>query len=289
MKDYIYVDTDLATSYFAQLNQGTIAKILSNNTTKDESTRHDGKEHTGEGGVSAFGVATGKYSKKELEKFSQAFMKSSSETVENVLHDYLIDMLIDSIDTKVDGDYEEGDFIVHTDTIKVFDFGSMKTGVSKKTFERIYSIIPDMKEIKNRVNELKRKKSKSPSELLEFKHLEKQVDLSTIDDLGSLVQTLDNFFPDMIIVKVGETISLCSNNNLRFPPATLNPINSSKRKVTVFGQVISLVGEESREMPSEPMEMMANANTVLPEILMNAINIKKDGDYNIRPIAIYFE
>jgi hypothetical protein len=59
--------------------------------------------------------------------------------------------------------------------------------------------------------------------------------------------------------------------------------------VTIFGQVISKVIKDSRELPSDPMEILSKANTVLPEIFLNAINIKKDGEYNVRPIAIYFE
>ncbi|MGO3390110.1 MAG: DUF6414 family protein [Lactococcus lactis] len=288
MKDYIYVDTDLATSYFAQINRGMISKLLSNETTSDTGTNNGGTEKTGEvAGNLAF--ASGKYTSKEVDTFSQAFMKSSSEVVENVLHDYLIDMLIDSIETKNDGNYNEGDFIVHTSKIKVFDFGSMKEGISKKTLEGIYSIIPEMKEIRTKISELRRNKSKQQSDVILLKQLEKQVDLSMFDDIGKFIQTLDKFFPDMIIMKIGETISLCSNANLRFPPATLNPINSSTRKVTIFGQVISKVIKDSRELPSDPMEILSKANTVLPEIFLNAINIKKDKEYNVRPIAIYFE
>ena len=44
-------------------------------------------------------------------------------------------MLLIVIETKNDGNYNEGDFIVHTSKIKVFDFGSMKEGISKKTLE----------------------------------------------------------------------------------------------------------------------------------------------------------
>lgn len=44
MKDYIYVDTDLATSYFAQINRGMISKLLSNETTSDTGTNNGGTE-----------------------------------------------------------------------------------------------------------------------------------------------------------------------------------------------------------------------------------------------------
>ena len=46
MKDYIYVDTDLATSYFAQINRGMISKLLSNETTSDTGTNNGGTENT---------------------------------------------------------------------------------------------------------------------------------------------------------------------------------------------------------------------------------------------------
>ncbi|HCS85336.1 DUF6414 family protein [Lactococcus garvieae] len=289
MKDYIYVDTDLATSYFAQINQGMIEKVLSNNTTKDESTRHDGTESTKEGGASAAGIVSGKYTKKDLEKFSQAFMKSSSETVENVLHDHLIDVLIDNINPKEGNEFEEGDFILSKGNIKTFDFKSVKNGVSESVFKSIFDIAPETIEVKEQIAVLKKKKQKTREEIIHLKNLEKQTDLSMIKNLGGFFQVLDDLFPNTILIKVGDTISLCNNDNFRFLPATLSPVNTSTREVTVLGKVVSIVQPEDRNMPSEPLELMSKANIVMPEIILNTLGIKKDGDYNVRPIAIYFE
>lgn len=157
MKDYIYVDTDLATSYFAQKNQGTIAKVLSNNTTQDESTRHDGTERKGEGSVSAASLVTGKYTKTELEKFSQAFMKSSSETVENVLHDHLIDILIEQVEPREEN-FTDGDFIKIKGKIGIYDFKNVKNSVSEQIFKDLYSFDNNYKIIKKELETLKRKK-----------------------------------------------------------------------------------------------------------------------------------
>lgn len=292
MKDYIYVDTDLATSYFAQINNGMISKLLSNETTSDTGTNHGGTEKTGEfsGNIGAVVVkAGGKYTSKEVDTFSQAFMKSNTETVENVLHDYLIDILISNIEPKQDGEFNEGDFILYRGLIKTFDFRSVKNGVSEKVFKSIYDIAPEMKEIKTKISELNKIKHKTPAQIIELKNLKNQIDLSTIKDLGSFFQVLDDLFPDTLLVKVGDTVSLCNNDNFRFTPSTLSPINTSKREVTILGKVISKVSPEDRVMPDEPLELMSKANVVMPEMLLNVMDIKKDGDYNLRPIAIYFE
>lgn len=288
MKDYIYVDTDLATSYFAQMNQGMISKILSEESTGDTSTNNGGTEKTGEGS-GTLGIIGGKYTSKEVDTFSQAFMKSNTETVENVLHDHLIDILIDNIQPKTGEIFDEGDFILSKGKIKIFDFKSVKNGVSESVFKSIFDIAPGTKEIKDQISMLKKKKQKNSAEIIQLKKLEKQTDLSMIKSLGGFFQVLDDLFPNTILVKVGDTISLCNNDNFRFSPATLNPVNASVKEVTVLGKVISLVNPEDRDMPSEPLELMSKANNVMPEIILNTLGIKKDGDYNVRPIAIYFE
>ena len=292
MKDYIYVDTDLATSYFAQLNQGTIAKILSNNTTKDESTRHDGKEHTGEGGVSAFGVATGKYSKTELEKFSQAFMKSSSETVENVLHDHLIDILIEQVDPK-EQNFNDGDFIKIKGQIGIYDFKNVKNSVSEQIFKDLYSFDSDYKEIKKELETLRRKKVKDKNELAMVKAMEAQIksymDMSEINDAGKALNILDILFPNTTLIKIGDTFSLCDNDKFRLSAASMAPITLSDRPVTIFATMISTVRKEDSVMPSEITDVLAKAGAIMPELLLTTLGIKKDGDYNLRPIAIYFE
>ncbi|GAA3264170.1 hypothetical protein LMG8520_0106 [Lactococcus lactis subsp. lactis] len=42
-------------------------------------------------------------------------------------------------------------------------------------------------------------------------------------------------------------------------------------------------------MPDEPIEVLSKAGAIMPELLLTNLNIKKDGYYNVRPIAIYFE
>lgn len=295
MKDYIYVDTDLATSYFAQINNGMISKLLSNETTSDTGTNHGGTEKTGEfsGNIGAVvAKAGGKYTSKEVDTFSQAFMKSSSDAVENVLHDYLIDMLMDNVKTK-EKDFGEGDFVKIKAPIEIFDFKTVKESVSVKVFQDLYSFDSDLKEAKKQLEYLKRKKPKQQDELIATKELEAQIksyeDFSGIKDAEKALNILDTLFPETILIKVGSTFSLCEKKKFRLPPASLTPISLTNRPVTIFATLITKVKKEDTIMPDEPLEVLSKAGAIMPELLLTNLNIKKDGDYNLRPIAIYFE
>lgn len=291
MKDYIYVDSDLATSYFAQFNRGMISKLLSSESTADTGTNHGGAEKTGEGSFK-LGIVGGKYSSKEVDTFSQAFMKSNSETVENVLHDYLIDMLMDNVKPE-EQNFNEGDFIKIKAPIEIFDFKTVKEAVSVKVFQDLYSFDLGLKEAKKQLELLKNKKPKDKNEIIATKELESQIknyeDFSGIKDAEKALNILDTLFPETILIKIGNTFSLCEKNKFRLPPASLTPISLTNRPVTIFATLISEVKKEDTIMPDEPMEMLSKASAIMSELLLTTLNIKKDGDYNLRPIAIYFE
>lgn len=291
MKDYIYVDTDLATSYFAQFNRGMISKLLSIETNGDTGTNNGGKEVTGEG-TGNLGIVGAKYTSKEVNTFSQAFMKSSSDTVENVLHDYLIDMLMDNVKPK-EQNFNEGDFIKIKAPIEIFDFKNVKEAVSVKVFQDLYSFDSELKEAKKQLEIMKRKKPKQQDDIIAIKNFEAQIknynDFSGIKDAEKALNILDTLFPETILIKIGNTFSLCEKSKFRLPSASLTPIALTNRSVTVFATLISKVKKEDTIMPDDPMEMLSKAGAIMPELLLTTLNIKKDGDYNVRPIAIYFE
>ena len=294
MKDFIYVDTELATSYFAQINQGAITSFLSKSETTDQSNQNKGKESTKQAkiGLDLLANVNGTYSTKQIDTYTQAFMKSNSDTVENVLHDYLIDILIDLIDVKTLNEAVDGDFILHKGKVKIYDFESSKETVTTEIVKNIFSLSGSSKETLEELKKLENKSSRNkltPTEQQKLNEIKQELGLNGIELAEGSFNILNKLFPDTILIKVDNTISLCDENKFRFLRNHLSPLNSSTREVTVFGRILSKVSENDTELPTDSLELFSKASTLFPEIITSSLNIKKDGDYNIRPVAIYFE
>lgn len=294
MKDYIYVDTDLATSYFAQINQGAITTFLSKTEKVDESTQNGGKENTAKGkaGASIVVKAEGEFTSKQIDTYTQAFMKSNSETVENVLHDYLIDILIESIDMKELEESTDGDFILYKGKAKIYDFELSRETVTTDVMKHIFSLADTSKDDLKKLEKLEKKSRRaklSATEEQSIAEIKNNLGLSGGELAEGAFQILDKLFPDTILIKINNTISLCDKNKFRFLRNHLSPLNSSTREITVFGRILSRVNGDEAAVPSQSLELLSKASTIFPEIITSSFNIKEDGDYNLRPIAIYFE
>lgn len=295
MKDYIYVDTDLATSYFAQINQGAITKTLFNNENSELKTTNGGeqvKKHTKAGLTSGVTVSHDN-EKTEIDTFSKAILKNNTETVENVLHDYLIDILIGSISSKsLEDEIIDGDFIIHKGKIKIYDFEISKETVTTTFMKNIFSLADgskaDLEEL-NRLEKKARRTKISATEDQKIDQIKKRLGLDGIELAEGAFNMLDKLFPDTILIKIDNTISLCDKSKFRLLRNHLSPLNSSTREVTVFGRVLSKVSENDTVIPTTSLEILSKASTLFPELVTSNFEIKKDGDYNVRPIAIYFE
>lgn len=294
MKDYIYVDTDLATSYFAQMNQGAITKTLFNNENSELHTTNGGeqsKKHTKAGVTTGVTIAHD-HEKTEIDTFSKAILKNNTETVENVLHDYLIDILLNSISSKSIDEAADGDFIVHKGKVKIYDFETSKETVTTEFMKTIHSLSDNSKEELDELNRLESKSRRvkiSVSEEQKIAKIKSDLGLSGIELAEGSFKMLDKLFPDTILIKVGNTVSLCDKTKFRLLRNHLSPLNSSTREITVFGRILSKVSQDDTEIPTNSLEILSKASTFFPEVVTSNFEIKKDGDYNVRPIAIYFE
>jgi hypothetical protein len=294
MKDYIYVDTDLATSYFAQMNQGAITKTLFNNENSELHTTNGGeqsKKNTKAGVTSGVTIAHD-HEKTEIDTFSNAILKNNTETVENVLHDYLIDILLNSISSKSIDEAEDGDFIIHKGKVKIYDFETSKETVTSDFMRAIHALSDNSKDELNELNRLENKSRKTKISVNEEQKIAKikgDLGISGIELAEGSFKVLDRLFPETILIKVGNTVSLCDKTKFRLPRNHLSPLNSSTREITVFGRTLSKVSQADTEIPTSSLEILSKASILFPEIITSNFEIKKDGDYNIRPIAIYFE
>ena len=158
--------------------------------------------------------------------------------------------------------------------------------------KNIFSLADGSKEDLEELNRLEKKSRRtkiSATEDQKIDQIKKGLGLDGIELAEGAFNMLDKLFPDTILIKIDNTISLCDKSKFRLLRNHLSPLNSSTREVTVFGRVLSKVSENDTVIPTTSLEILSKASMLFPELVTSNFEIKKDGDYNVRPIAIYFE
>ena len=145
MKDYIYLDMNLANSYLAQIDKGILKKIVNGEALANTNQENGGDTISSEGGGS-LGIpgvinSNGKMTKTEIDTFSNISSKNSSELIETVLDDYAIDLLINKLREKrlIDSlrNSHEGDFVLINVPFKFYDFEFMQKSLNENFFKAI--------------------------------------------------------------------------------------------------------------------------------------------------------
>lgn len=302
MKDFIQVDSDLATSYFAQINRGAVTKSSASSQNTQQNSESNGKESTNQGTAKiAFGIDAG-WDKKitYLEDTNSLISTNDAEATEIILHDYLIDSLISALtDMKaikeVFCDFKEGDFVLYRDSSTILDLDTAKNNLNSDVFKTLMSFDD---EDKNRLALLKKTTPKTHEVNLAISSLKTKIEEDeasvkqtshTIERMQDMTSKLSALFPDTVIIKTGDSISLCDKDKFRLSPSAMLPITLSSRPITIFGIVISKARANDVDMNGGIFDILSKSSLFMPETILREMNIKKDGDYNIRPIAIYFE
>lgn len=304
MKEIIYLDMNLVNSCLAQLDEGNLTKMVSGQVTSN-SNQEDGGEtiskSTQGGGSVGFANGSHQYTKTEIDKYNSVYSVTNSELVETALADYSLDILIDKL--KEDsylkeniGELEDGDFLFTEDSFKVFNFSQLKKSVEK---EHLDNVLTPEKDVDDAIVELE-KISKTPQ--LRIKHRKR------IEELEEWLQHNDshhNFrqvlrfasysevlFPETVLFKIGPTLSMCTKDNIRINTPLLTFLSQTSRKVNLLGIALAkrsddLVPQEDAQLASDVIASTAPA--IFTDIILNSFELIENGDYYIRPIAIYFD
>lgn len=302
MKDFIYVDNDLATSYHSQLNRGAIIKSSASTQNSNQSTVNSGKETTNKGTAKiTLGIDAGWDRQiSSTDSTAELVAANKAQATEIVLHDYLIDSLITDLiaDNKVktsSSNFKEGDFVLYKETFTILDLHTAEQNLNPSVFESIAKLDNDEKE---QLSILKKITPKTHELNVEIANLQGQINekeqttnhtLKTIKNMQEIISKLSILFPNTVLMKAGHSVALCDVDKFRLSPSAMLPINLSTRPITIFGSVISQSRTNDVDMSGETFDMLSKSSIFMPEIVLRELQIKKDGDYNIRPIAIYFE
>lgn len=302
MKDFIYVDSDLATSYFAQINRGAIMKASASSQNSQQNLEDNNKQISNAGTAKiALGIDAGWNRKTTYtDRKSNSITTNSGEATEIILHDYLIDSLISDLNdmgelkTEI-RDFKEGDFVLYSKPSTIIDLYTAQNNLNPKVFESMVSfddsdkkllvslkkLSPKTHEISLQISELQKSISKNENETKNTLHIIKQ--------MQELTSQLSILFPDTVIMTIGDSIALCDRDKFRLSPSAMLPITLSTRPVTILGTVISKANANDVDMSGKTFDILSKSSLFIPETVLREIGIKKDGDYNVRPIAIYFE
>lgn len=298
MKEVIFLDTKLINSILAQLDQGLILKqIVEENTSQSNHEETSSKKSSTLSGKinAAVASASSTNSNEEVDKSALVYSNGNRELVETVINDYSLDLLINKIRDMISDIDEcvEGDFIKEEDSFKAYDFSLLKNAMDIKSLEFLVS--EEKEEFDKATNELSKLKKSNPAKNQDrIKQLQTLIENSTIynfERLHKLSSYVESLLSDCTIFKLGKTLSICEQENIRIPRSSLSLLNNSKRKATIIGIVASDIEDNTNfdQFTDDPNQLLAHGASTFINIVTSSFEITKNGDKFVRPIAIYFE
>lgn len=277
IKEYIYLDNLEVNSILAQFEDGipkVIEEIKQSTETNTEGT--SGKMSTGaKGGANLVATgevsATGEFGTNNSDTNSEMYQ----EAISTVYHDYAVNIMTRELDDakllKVTTKQPEGSFVQLTSHFNLIDPVSATSSLNNNTISYMLSQSDD--------ND---KDSIADAE----------EGFEAIRQLGNM---LNNLFPDSLLIKTNNALSIAEKSNFRMNEAQLKSLALSKRKITVIGKIESIASSSDlnlAELANTLEESPFSITTLMPKFsfsVLSELGLIKNDDRVIKPIAIYFE
>ncbi|WP_217925299.1 DUF6414 family protein [Enterococcus gallinarum] len=183
MKEYIYLDEELLNSVLAQYEEGLISSF--SKESGSSGARQESSETTTEGGIDGIVSIGAKYVKGVKEQSGTELTESQSRTIDYVLKDYGVDILLNKID-----DYEkkkssiqdadEGDFVVLSSPFQIYDF-NLIANISAPKNMSIFMQEPaetdksEIRKIRSQLRVMRSKGKLTQEQKIEIMELERQI------------------------------------------------------------------------------------------------------------------
>lgn len=294
MKEIIYLDTALINSLLAQSNSGLVTKLVNEVSESDSKTENGGGQETTTGTIGANLVAKAEMSSSttNIDSYSVVFSRANRNLIETALDDYSLDVLLDSLkDGLKNENYGVGDFVLLSDTFLSYNFKTLINGIELKGIGAQLDGYEDFQKDRLKFDKISEKD----------KHLDKNKQLinrvtssgwNNFHNAKIMAEYMDSLFPNMTLIKIADTLSICENEMIRLNPAIMNFNNLSDRDATVLGIVSARFSERIPQDFSKAKNtdgLYRNAPSMFSNIILGSNNIINQDDYVIRPVAIYFE
>lgn len=298
MKEIVYLDTQMVNSVLAQLDQGLLLKNAVDTASTQTNSEEGGGVTTteGNGGIN-FGISGAvKVSKSDIDKFNIVYSTTNRELIETAMDDYSLDLLLEKLqDNFAESiDVKEGSYIKITDTTHFYDFKQLSKSLNKEYLKIFLDEVFEQYEQLNREIKAisKASKAKNQNRLQEIEENLKNSPVKIMENLQGVSEYMTTLLDDSVLIRIGETLSLCDAKNIRPTNALFGFMNLSKRKATIIGTVVA---QEDGKNILEDIEKIDSANVIkyvsgnLMQLVLTSFGVARVGDYYVRPMAIYFE
>lgn len=300
IKEVIYLDTTMINSLISQMNKGLITKMISGLDEIETNSRTQTTQKTKGGwlGINKLITASLRISKAEGEQTNFTYSSNNKNLIETALNDYALEILLRDLEEneflnsleKKPGSYvlEEGDFYV-------YNLNQLATSTD---LEVLNKDLPDYSEyvsLKKSLEKLKNNNTynKNSSKIEE---LERAIEEKPWNNyyLTSLVSSyLNKILPNSTLVKINNSFSICSNQNLTLNVDQLLFSNVTRRKVKVLGIVTGKFTENPSDYFAKgSIDAAVIWNKSADFMVYNTLHshgVLNINDYIVKPIAIYFE
>lgn len=307
MKDYIYLDEEFLNSVLAQYEEGLISSF--SKESGSAGVRQESSETMTEGGIDGIVSIGAKYIKGVKEQSGTELTESQSRTIDYVLKDYGVDILLDKLD-----DYEkkknsiqdadEGDFVVLSSSFQIYDF-NLIANISAQKNMSVFKKEPteinqsELKEIRNKLRVMRSKGKLTLEQKNEIVKLEKQIHIAEnggFDDKNfNIINKASSFaneiFDNDIIICGEKLLMICKRSNFRMNKAELSFLTESSRKIKIIGRVIAI--QSTIHPTGDFNEIKENELNKIPsifhDVFLSSFGMLKSNDRILRPIALFFE
>lgn len=277
IKEYIYLDNLEVNSILAQFEDGipkVIEEIKQSTETNTEGT--SGKMSTGAKGGFNLGAKGEMSLSSELgTNNSDTNSEMYQEAISTVYHDYAVNIMTKELDKakllKVTTKQPEGSFVQLTSHFNLIDPVSATSSLDNNTISYMLSQSDDNDE---------------------DSITDAEEGFEAIRQLGNM---LNNLFPDSLLIKTNNALSIAEKSNFRMNEAQLKSLVLSKRKITVVGKIESIASASDinlAELANTLEESPFSITTLMPKFsfsVLSELSLIKNDDRVIKPIAIYFE
>lgn len=257
IKDYIYLDETLINSLLAQFKKGLVQSIVKESSSEIDSGEEKINEvNAGLDGFFGFGL---KAFRVNSEKEAEYVSKAEKEIINNLLHDYALDMLLEEFKTRhllfenlVD--VSEGMYVRFTSDFTIYDFEYIglstsddaleivKDSVTEKNKDSIDQMNKKIKEIQNNkrtASAAQKARIDLNLKLLKDELQKKANPFKPFEMTHSFTKLCLGIYPETILIKLDEAMVFCDNKMFRMNKSQLTLLQKSKRKLTILGQVVA--------------------------------------------------
>lgn len=307
MKDYIYLDEEYLNSALAQYEEGLINSFSKESGT--EGKRQESKELSKDSGIDGIVSIGAKYVKGVREQSGVELTESQTRTIDYVLKDYGVDVLIKKIedfDTKKEGidTANEGNFILYTSPFQIYDFNLIANISAEKNISLLKKEPTELerkhiKELRTQIALKRKQKNLNREEKQEIKEIEEQIvliteggiDFSNLEVITKASTFANEIFDNNIVIKSNQALMICRREKFRMNKSELSFLTQSTRQITILGRVIAIQKETHADGNIDKFEEydMNRIPSVFHDIFLSNFKMLYPNDRIIKPIALFFE